>query len=68
MCTLDLFEHVNCSLYRFIRCNVIFFFLFCFLFSAFCYYDIITIYLFKINQLQTESDFLMFNTQMLMII
>lgn len=25
MCTLDLFEHVNCSLYRFIPCNVIFF-------------------------------------------
>lgn len=25
MYTLDLFEHVNCSLYRFIRCNVIFF-------------------------------------------
>lgn len=65
MCTLDLFEHVNCSLYRFIPCNVIFF-LFSFLFSAFCYYDIITIYLFKINQLQTDSDFLMFKTQMLM--
>lgn len=41
MCILDLFEHVNCSVYRLIPCNVIH--------SAFCYYDIITIYLFKIN-------------------
>lgn len=67
MCTLDLFEHVNCSLYRFIPCNVIFFFYF-----AFCsVHFVITILLLftsskSINYKQ--SDFLMFNTQMLMII